>query len=47
LIRRYPGRREMKLIVVSRLMDVVIDSAIRVDNKLLEELGVFDGIDVV
>ncbi|MGZ5207673.1 MAG: DNA polymerase III subunit alpha [Sulfuricurvum sp.] len=47
LIRRYPGRRELKLIVVSRLMDVVIDSAIRVDNKLLEELSGLDDIVVL
>ncbi|MFA6144257.1 MAG: DNA polymerase III subunit alpha [Sulfuricurvum sp.] len=47
LVRRYPGRRELKLIIVSRLMDVVIDSAIRVDNKLLEELAAFEGVDVV
>ena len=47
LVRRYPGRRELKLVIVSRLMDVVIDSAIRVDNKLLEELAAFEGVDVV
>ncbi|MGZ8547106.1 MAG: DNA polymerase III subunit alpha [Sulfuricurvum sp.] len=47
LIRRYPGRRELKLIVVSRLMDVVIDSAIRVDNKLLEELSGLEDIVVL
>ncbi|MCX6073454.1 MAG: DNA polymerase III subunit alpha [Campylobacterales bacterium] len=47
LVRRHPGRREIKLIIVSRLMDVVIDSAIRVDNKVLEELRSFEGVDVV
>ncbi len=47
LIRRYPGRRVLKLIVVSKLMDVVIDSAIRVDNKLLEELSGLEDIVVL
>jgi DNA polymerase-3 subunit alpha len=47
LVRRHPGRRAIKLTVVSKLCDVVIESAIRIDNKLLEELGSFDDIDVV
>ena len=47
LVRRYPGRREIKLTIVSKLCDVVIDSAIRVDNKLLEELSALEDIDVV
>jgi DNA polymerase-3 subunit alpha len=47
LIRRYPGRRVLKVIVVSKLMDVVIDSAIRVDNKLLEELSGLEDVVVL
>ncbi|MDP3465072.1 MAG: DNA polymerase III subunit alpha [Sulfuricurvum sp.] len=47
LTRRYPGRRELKLTIVSKLMDVVIDSAIRVDNKLLEELSGLDDVIVL
>ena len=47
LVRRHPGRREIKLTIVSKLCDVVIDSAIRVDNKLIEELSALEGVDVV
>ncbi|MDD5717296.1 MAG: DNA polymerase III subunit alpha [Sulfuricurvum sp.] len=47
LVRRHPGRREIKLVIVSKLADVVIDSAIRVDNKVIEELSVLEDVDVV
>jgi DNA polymerase-3 subunit alpha len=47
LVRRHPGRRAIKITVVSRLCDVVIDSAIRVDNKIIEELAGFADIDVM
>ncbi len=47
LVRRHPGRRGIKLTIVSKLCDVVIDSAIRVDNKLIEELSTVEGVDVV
>jgi DNA polymerase-3 subunit alpha len=47
LVRRHPGRREIKLTIVSKLCDVVIDSAIRIDNKLIEELNELEGVDVV
>ena len=47
LVRRHPGRRPIKLTIVSKLCDVVIDSAIRVDNKLLEELTGLEDIDVI
>lgn len=47
LVRRHPGRREIKLVIVSKLMDVVIDSAIRVDNKVIEELSALDDVDVI
>ncbi|MDD5158577.1 MAG: DNA polymerase III subunit alpha [Sulfuricurvum sp.] len=47
LIRRHPGRREIKLTIVSKLADVVIDSAIRVDNKVIEELSVLEDVDVI
>ncbi len=47
LIRRNPGRRAIKLIIVSKLADVVIDSAIRVDNKVLEELSALEDVDVL
>jgi len=47
LVRRHPGRREIKLIIVSKLADVVIDSAIRVDNKVIEELSALEDVDVI
>ncbi len=47
LIRRYPGKREIKLIIVSKLCDVVIDSAIRVDNRVIEELSALVGVEVI
>ena len=47
LVRRHPGRREIKLTIVSKLADVVIDSAIRVDNKVIEELSELDDVDVL
>lgn len=47
LVRRNPGRRAIKLIIVSKLCDVVIDSAIRVDNKVLEELSTLANVDVL
>ncbi|KFN39394.1 MAG: DNA polymerase III subunit alpha [Sulfuricurvum sp. MLSB] len=47
LVRRHPGRRQIKLTIVSKLVDVVIDSAIRVDNKVIEELSALDDVDVI
>lgn len=47
LVRRHPGRREIKLTIVSKLADVVIDSAIRVDNKVIEELSALDDVDIL
>lgn len=47
LVRRHPGRREIRLTIVSKLCDVVIDSAIRVDNKLIEELSALEDVDVI
>jgi len=47
LVRRHPGRREIKLTIVSKLADVVIDSAIRVDNKVIEELSALEDVDVI
>jgi DNA polymerase-3 subunit alpha len=38
LIRQYPGSREVKLCITSKLQNVVLDSAIRVDSKVIPEL---------
>ncbi len=47
LIRRFPGRRPLKLIIVSKLQNVVLVSAIRVDGKILEELEKLDYVDIM
>jgi DNA polymerase-3 subunit alpha len=47
LVRRHPGRRPIKLTIVSKLCDIVIDSAIRVDNKVIEELSALEDVDVI
>jgi DNA polymerase-3 subunit alpha len=47
LVRRYPGNRPLKLTIVSKLQNVVIDSAIRVNNEIVEALAKMEDIDVV
>lgn len=47
IVRRHPGRRPIKLTVVSKLVDIVIDSAIRVDEKVLEDLAGLEEVDVI
>jgi len=46
LVRRYPGNRPLQLTIVSKLQNIVMDSAIRVDNKVLEELHKLSDVDV-
>ncbi len=38
LVQKYPGRRPLKLIISSKLQDVVIESQIRVNDAIVEEL---------
>ncbi|PHR56203.1 MAG: DNA polymerase III subunit alpha [Arcobacter sp.] len=38
LIRQNPGTRKLKLCITSKLQNVVLDSAIRVDDKIIPEL---------
>ncbi len=38
LVQKYPGRRPLKLIISSKLQDVVIESNIRVSDDIIEEL---------
>jgi DNA polymerase-3 subunit alpha len=47
IVRRHPGRRPIRLTVVSKLVDVVIDSAIRVDEKVLDDLAGLEEVDVL
>jgi len=46
LVRRYPGNRPLQLNIVSKLQNVVLESAIRVDSKILEELQNHEAIDI-
>jgi DNA polymerase-3 subunit alpha len=46
LVRRHPGTRPLKLNIVSKLQNVVIDSAIRVNNSIMEELASLTDVDV-
>ncbi|MCK4875939.1 MAG: DNA polymerase III subunit alpha, partial [Sulfurimonas sp.] len=38
LVRQNPGNRELKLTIISKLQNVVIDSSIKVDTKILSAL---------
>ncbi len=46
LIRQNPGSRELKLCITSKLQNVVLDSAIRVDNKVIPEIQKLMDVDV-
>ncbi len=46
LIRQNPGNRQLKLCITSKLQNVVLDSAIRVDNKVIPEIQKLMDIDV-
>ena len=47
LIRQHPGNRELKVTIVSKLHNVVIDSAIRVNNNLISALDGNEYIDII
>lgn len=47
LVRQNPGNRELKLTIISKLQNVVIDSAIRVDSKLLSALDGNEHVDIL
>jgi len=47
VVRQNPGNRELKLTIVSKLQNVLIDSAIRVSSKLLEALDGNEFVDIV
>jgi DNA polymerase-3 subunit alpha len=38
LVQKYPGRRPLKLIISSKLQDVVIESQMQVNDAIIEEL---------
>jgi DNA polymerase-3 subunit alpha len=47
LIRRHPGNRPLQLSIVSKLQNVVIESAIGVENGVLLEIEKLDGVDII
>ena len=47
LIRQHPGNRPLQVTIVSKLHNVVIDSAIRVDSKLLQVLESNPAVDIL
>jgi len=47
MVRQNPGNRELKLTIISKLQNVVIDSSIRVDSKILTALDGNEDIDIL
>jgi DNA polymerase-3 subunit alpha len=47
LIRQHPGNRPLSITIVSKLHNVVIDSAIRVDSKIIAVLDGNESIDIL
>ena len=47
MIRQHPGNRPLKITIVSKLHNVVIDSAIRVDSKIITVLDGNQAIDIL
>ena len=47
IVRQNPGNRELKLTIISKLQNVVIDSAIRVDSKLITALDGNEFVDIL
>ncbi|MFA7610931.1 MAG: hypothetical protein WCY51_05500, partial [Sulfurimonas sp.] len=47
LVRQNPGNRELKVTIISKLQNVVIESAIRVDSKILSALDGNEFVDIL
>ncbi|MCX6051002.1 MAG: DNA polymerase III subunit alpha [Campylobacterales bacterium] len=47
IVRQNQGNRELKLTIISKLQNVVIDSAIRVDSKILTALDGNEFVDII
>lgn len=47
MIRQNPGNRPLKITIVSKLHNVVIDSAIRVDSKIITALDGNEFVDII
>jgi len=46
ILRQHPGSRGIKIQIVSKLQNIVIDSAIRVDSKVIEGLSQLNNVHV-
>jgi len=47
LIRQNPGSRELKLTIISKLQNIVIDSGIRVNNNIVKAIDGNENIDIL
>jgi DNA polymerase-3 subunit alpha len=47
LIRQNPGNRPLKLVITAKLQNVIIDSAIRVDSKIITALEGNEYVDIL
>ena len=47
IVRQNPGTRELKISIISKLQNVVIDSSIRVDSKILSVLEGNESVDIL
>ena len=46
-VRENPGNRELKISIVSQLQQVVLESTIRVDTKLISAIDGDEDIDIL
>jgi DNA polymerase III subunit alpha len=47
IIRAHPGKRSIGLCIVSKLQNIIIDSAIGVDNRVIDEINKLDGVYII
>lgn len=47
IVRQHPGHRPLKLTIISKLQNVVIDSTIRVDGRIIEALEHNEHVDII
>ncbi len=47
VVRRNPGNRELKITIISKLQNIVIDSGIRVNNNIIKEIDGNEYIDIL
>jgi len=47
IVRRNPGNRELKVTIISKLQNIVIDSGVRVNNNIIKEIDGHESIDIL